>query len=234
MASKRLDQYKGVLSPKELANGMSIAMRNAERLCDDASLLLENRRFASAAALAVLAIEEAGKLSILRRLATATTDAMIASCWREYRSHTHKNRIGGVGDLFAKGGRKLDDFAALFVDDAEYPHLMDQLKQVALYSDCLGSARWSEPSTVVGEELAKQIVQTARIVTQFRPITETEIELWIKHIGPVSGQHPEWAKHALENWYEDMQKHGLMPEGDNTMRRFIREGLRAAPQEPDE
>jgi hypothetical protein len=31
---------------------------------------------------------------------------------------------------------------------------------------------------------------------------------------------------ALANWYEDMQSHGLAPEGENKMRKFVLEGFR--------
>jgi hypothetical protein len=44
-----------------------------------------------------------------------------------------------------KGARKLDDFASLVVDDAQRAALLDQVKQIALYTDCLGNRNWSNP-----------------------------------------------------------------------------------------
>ena len=61
MVKKSLDQYKGRLLPEQIAEGMNAAVRNATSLVDDANLLLERKRFPSAVALAILAIEEAGK-----------------------------------------------------------------------------------------------------------------------------------------------------------------------------
>ena len=66
--SKGLDSYSGRLTASEIAAGMNAARRNAQRLCSDASLLLEQERYPSAAALAVLSIEEAGKTSTLQAL----------------------------------------------------------------------------------------------------------------------------------------------------------------------
>ena len=45
---------------------MNAARRNARRLAEDAKLLLEAGRYPTATALAVLSIEESGKMSILR------------------------------------------------------------------------------------------------------------------------------------------------------------------------
>ena len=74
MAADRLDQYRGTLSPQQIADGMNAAERNAARLLNDAELLLREERHPSATAMAILAIEEAGKNTILRQLSTAKDD----------------------------------------------------------------------------------------------------------------------------------------------------------------
>lgn len=63
---KKLDVYRGKLSAAEIAKGMTVARRNARRLAGDAATLLAASRFPTAASLAVLAIEEAGKASMPR------------------------------------------------------------------------------------------------------------------------------------------------------------------------
>jgi AbiV family abortive infection protein len=225
MSTKKLDQYQGWLTPAQVAEGINAASRNARRLADDAVLLLDNRRFPSAASLAVLSIEEAGKASILRHLSVARSDKEVSNCWREYRSHTRKNVMGGLLEMFARGARKLDDFIGLFSKDAEHPYLLDQLKQLGFYTDCLGVAHWSEPEAVIDEGLARQLVRTAEVLAKSKETSPTEIELWVKHLAPVWNQDPGWMRKALENWYEDMQRHGLAPEGGNAMREFVRAGV---------
>lgn len=69
MTSGHLPQYKSKLSAAEIAAGINAASTNANRLADDAELLLENDRYPSALSLAILSIEESGKVSILRTLA---------------------------------------------------------------------------------------------------------------------------------------------------------------------
>jgi AbiV family abortive infection protein len=135
----KLNQYQGRLTPPQIAEGIIAATRNARRLADDAVLLLNNCRFASAASLAILYIEESGKTSILRQLSVAKSGLELSKCWRDYRSHIRKNALGSLFDLFARGARKLDEFRDLFSGNAEHPYLLDQLKQIGFYTDCLGA-----------------------------------------------------------------------------------------------
>jgi len=71
MATKKLDQYKGALSTSEITKGINAAIQNAIRLAEDAELLLGNKRYPSATSLAILSIEESGKVTILRGLSVA-------------------------------------------------------------------------------------------------------------------------------------------------------------------
>jgi AbiV family abortive infection protein len=63
--------YSGPLDALKVAEGINAANRNAQRLATDARILLDVKRYPTAAALAALSIEEGGKSSILRGLALA-------------------------------------------------------------------------------------------------------------------------------------------------------------------
>ncbi|HEX8998639.1 MAG TPA: AbiV family abortive infection protein [Blastocatellia bacterium] len=225
MNSKKLDQYKGKLTPSQIAEGMNSAIRNARRLLDDAEILFKANRFASSISLAILAIEEAGKSSILRGLAVARDNQELAQGWRDYRSHIKKNVSWMFIDLFRKGARKLDDFGPLFEENADHPYLLDQIKQIGFYTDCLGKAHWSNPEEVINEELTKSLIEAARVLCSGKMVTTEEIELWIKHLGPVWKSKSSIMKTALADWYSEMQARGLAAEGTNQMSKFINEGL---------
>lgn len=225
MLKKRLAQYRGKLDPGQIAEGMNAARENAKRLVDAASLLLKQGDYALAASLSALSIEESGKLTILRSLALARNDKEVVECWREYRSHTKKNVMWPFLELFAKGARCLSEFAPLFDKEAEHPFLLDQVKQLGFYTDCLGKAHWSVPKAVIDEELAKILVNTARILAKGRTITRAEIDLWVKHIGPVWKGPKELMEHGLVQWYKEMQTQGLAEKGLNAMEEFILRGL---------
>jgi len=204
---------------------MNAAIENARRLAGAASLLLEHCDYALAASLAALSIEEAGKLTILRSLAVARDDQEVLECWREYRSHTKKNVMWPFMDLLAKGARRLDDFAPLFDPDGGHPFLLDQVKQIGFYSDCLGQAHWSIPGSAIDEDLAKMLVATAHILTESQTVTPTEIDLWIKHMGPVWKASKEQMQSAIVKWYEAMQAQALMEKGPNAMEDFVLRGV---------
>jgi AbiV family abortive infection protein len=225
MGAKRLDQYTGALNPEQVAAGMNAALRNAARLVDDAELLLANNRFASATALAILSIEESGKMGVLRMLASATSPEQVKRLWKDYRSHTKKNVMAAFFDLVQQGARRLEEFHPLFDPTADHAHVVDQVKQVALYSDCLGKAHWSEPHRVIDEPLARSTVRIARLLSKEDEVTTREIELWLTHVAPHLYGNFELAKRGLEAWYTEMQQHGLVAAGPNAMEQFVNQGL---------
>jgi AbiV family abortive infection protein len=164
---------------------MNAAIANARRLVDDAERLLQAGSFPTAASLAALSIEEAGKVSLLRGLALASTDAEAADEWRSYRSHTKKNAAWLLPSLVASGARTLEDLRSLFDGASDHPYLLDQMKQLGFYTDCLGEAHWSKPEEVVDESLARMLVRFARHLARERVFTPEEIELWVQYMGPV-------------------------------------------------
>lgn len=222
---KKLNAYRGKLSAAEIAKGITVAGCNARRLADDAATLLAAGSFPTAASLAALAIEESGKASILRALALARNDAEIKDEWKAYRSHTCKNTKWLLPALAASGARKLDDLRPLFDQDSDHPFLLDQLKQLGFYTDCLGNGHWAVPTEVIDQDLAQMLVNVANVMTKHKDVPEKEIELWIEHVGPVWKKDLEWMKKALANWYAAMQAAGLAPEGENKIGQFIHDGI---------
>jgi len=222
---KKLEQYKGTLTPSQITDGMNAAIRNARRLADDAELLLKNRRYPTAASVATLSIEESGKLMILRHLAGAKTPNEIKDRWREYRSHTKKNVMWLFSQFVSEGASKLKDFANLFDENSEHPYLLDQVKQIGFYTDCLGKAHWSEPEKVIDEKLAVLLVNIAKIFANDKEVTETEIMLWIQHVSPYLDKSAADAEIGLKKWYEEMQYLGLKAAGENKMTKFIDDGI---------
>lgn len=222
---KKLDQYYGRLGPQDIAAGMNAARKNAQRLAHDAKILFDNGRYPGAVALATLAIEETGKISILREMSTTENDAERQKIWKRYRSHTAKNTMWIIPQLFESGARQLDDFKPLFEEGSEHPYLLDQIKQISFYTDCLGKKNWSFPDDVIDINLTNMILHAANILSKGNEITIREIEIWIKHMKPVRNAGMNWRKKALANWYAEMQAEGLAPDGENTMETFIFEGL---------
>lgn len=216
-----LDQYRGLLEPEEVAEGINAARESAERLASDARLLFEKDKFPSATALAALSIEEAGKIPILRSLALARDESEAEDEWQRYRWHTEKNVAWRLPDLVADGATSLDDFRPLFDDKSDHPQLLNHVKQIALYSDCLGDRHWSIPSEVIEEGLARGIVKIAELLIPSREVQAEEIKLWVKHLSPVWHTTDGAMKSALIAWETECVDRGIIPDDDAGMREFV-------------
>ena len=215
-----LKQYRGRLSNRQIAEGMTAAAENSRRLVSDAVLLLEAKRWPTIAALAILSIEEAGKSGILRSMSVARSDKELISLWKDFRSHRVKNAHGALLEFVAQGARKLFDFAGMFSGLAEHPAVLDAVKQIGLYVDSYAeSGHWSCPDNVIDEALARSLVQTATLLSARGGTTEREIELWIKHMGPA------WMtsdmKYALILWQQAMYEEGLAANTGSAMADFV-------------
>jgi hypothetical protein len=132
-------------------------------------------------------------------------------------------------DLHAAGARRLKDFRPLFIEGAEHPFLLDQLKQLSIYTDCLGRAHWSMPVEVIDEKLARRLVAIAAFHVASRTVhTEHEIDLWIRRFTGVDRAEFAAMKAALVGWYSDMQASGLKPGGENKIETFVTVGVTPA------
>lgn len=199
---------------------MNAAARNARRLASDATILLDAGRFPTAASLAALAIEEAGKVSILRGLAVVRDEKKLRGAWRDYRSHRAKNGAWILPALAAAGTRRLDQLRPVVERNGDHNSLLDSVKLLGLYTDCYGEERnWSEPANVIGEELARQLVRTAEIMAPKREVTIRELELWAEHLGPawMTDEMP----HALLRWHAAMVREGLTDTSIEEMEAFV-------------
>ncbi len=215
-----LPEYRGSLDPARVAEGMNAANRNARRLVADAKLLLEAERYPSAAALAALAIEESGKVSILRALAIAKLPEDLRAEWRRYRDHRSKNGAWILPSLAARGAHQLHHLGETVERDAEHTAILNSLKQVGLYTDCYGSnAHWSEPNQIIDSDLAHTLVGVAELLSKEKIVTPREIELWVQHLSPVwnTSEMP----YALLRWAAAMHQEGLSDAAPEEFARFV-------------
>ena len=207
--------HNGELSPQDIAAGMNAASRNALRLLDDAQFLAEKGRYPTACSLAILAIEEAGKMPLLRLIATARNQTELKKAWHGYRSHQTKNTMWIVGKLVADGARTLTEFGGLFDPESDHPALLDALKQLGFYTDCYKEGFWSEPVEIIGETLTETILSIAKILCRGQEISIREVELWVRHVG--NNQTPS----ALIAFFAAMEEEGFADKRIDDIRKFV-------------
>jgi len=209
MADRKLKQYRSFLTTEQIAAGMTCAKRNAKRIAEDAQLLFDAERYPSALSLAILSLEESGKLIVLRKMATVTTEQECLDLWRDYRRHTAKHTLTLMPERISKGARRLIEFKECVDDSAQgEKETYDALKQLGFYTDCLGDAHWSIPTEVIDGKLAEMLVRFAASTSlQERETTPREIELWVMHM------QTGLTRPNLISWAKAMVAEGLQPEG---------------------
>lgn len=201
---------------------MNIACRNARRLADDAKLLLDAGRYPTAASIAALSIEESGKVSVLRGLASAPNKEVRRREWKDYRNHRSKNAAWILPDLVTQGARDLDSLRLAADPSSEHTAVLNQVKQIGFYTDCWGDAHWSDPEAVIDENVSRSLVGIAELLAKSRVVTVKEVELWIKHMRPVYGAPLDEMKTALLDWYSEMRENNLWEDGDISVEAFVR------------
>jgi AbiV family abortive infection protein len=207
------NRYPGPLTPAQAAAGIDAAMGTARGLLRDAELLLENERWQRATALAILAIEEIGKVEILRSILLARDADELETEWRAYRSHTKKN-VGWIFlDLIRKGARKLEEFGPIYDTRSGHGKFLDAVKQECFYSNVTDEGEWFSPEQRIKPELAKTVFTIARILVQEGPspmTSEAELTLWVKHLSPVWKGPMLEMKKALAACYAEAEAKGVL------------------------
>jgi AbiV family abortive infection protein len=217
----RLPQHRSQLTAEEIAEGMTRALKNAARLAEDAASLLESDRVPSAVAVAILSIEESGKVSILRQMAIAEDDKEWQQLWKAYRSHTKKNILWVFGELGQKGARKLDELRPLVDPDSDHPDILDQMKQLCIYTDCFTKSKWSSPDEVDVGGLAPYLVKMAQILGKPKAVSPDEIRLWQKHLLPMKRAPMAAQKQAVAAWFHEMKLLGLSDASPEDVDNFL-------------
>lgn len=131
----KLDPYHGVLNPFQIADGINAVKANGARLFKDAKTLYDGKRYPTASSLAILAIEEFGKVPILRRMALATSPDEWKTCWIDFSNHLTKAQGWTVPFLVKTSAETTDEKYRVFRERQD-PHLLNSLKQIGIYVGC--------------------------------------------------------------------------------------------------
>ena len=209
-------QYKNKLTAEQTSFGIGAAIDNAKSLLQDAILLFDNGRYERAAALAILAIEETGKLAILRTIFLEDDVIVIKKEWQNYRRHTQKNLAWILSDLVKKGARNLKDLNPIFDEKSDHGSILEDLKQLALYSDCFSSCKWSIPSESITKEISKLLLETAKglvLKGNSAMTTTAELEIYYKHLKPVWKTDSKSMNEALVKCCNEAEDKGLIEKG---------------------
>jgi AbiV family abortive infection protein len=208
-------QYNQKLTLKKAAEGIQIAIENSKSLLADANLLYENGRYERATAIAILAIEENGKGKIIREILMEEEQKKLKVKWQEYRQHRQKNNTWIVPELISKGVRHLSEMQQIFDDKSPHRQELDDLKQMAFYTEAFSKCEWSNPKNLITKEIAEHIISIATFSIKHQNIfiSEKELEIWYKHMKPVWGDTGNAMKMAVINCIKEAEDLDYIPKG---------------------
>lgn len=181
MKNKYCQQYKGPLTLRQITEGVNLAIRNSYRLLRSAELLFENKDYAGALALAILALEENGKYPILISMLNKTSD--VETDWKRFRSHKAKtkklNALLAVQKLLPHGELTADNIKLDMDKTDEIKDMFDVLKQKGLYVDCIANGRWQYPQELFDNPIfVGAIMATVKECMWGSLFSEEEIVSW--------------------------------------------------------
>lgn len=205
-------QYHQSLTPEKAAEGIQIIIENAQSLLSDAELLYKNERYERTVTLSVLAIEEIGKIPILRSILLEDGQKELSKAWKNFRTHTEKNWGLYFSDYIKGGADNIDDLKLMFIDD-ESKSRVENIKQLSIYTDYFKKNKWSSPANVVNQKLAKTILDNAKIFVNKRNSflsSEEGLKLWIKHLKPVWKTKMALMKKAMIEFYKEAKDLDLL------------------------
>ncbi len=129
-----LEQFKGKLTDEQVATGAHFCFMNAKELFEEANILKEHGKYARALSLAILSLEELGKVIILPSVLSINKndDSAWAKFWKDFRNHKGKQYAWAwYSQLLEKLGK--DDLKDRLMPGME--PMIDKIKQLGLYVD---------------------------------------------------------------------------------------------------
>ncbi len=150
-------KYEGPLTHTMILKGFQNCIQNAQELCEEAELLLNNKRYARAYALTLICFEEIGKLLVLLGGAYhgPRDKALWRKFWKRFRSHALKRtRVSLMEMLSLSSVTPEQTFREM-----KFEPETEGLKQSALYVD-YRDGDITRPSELWGES-SRSLVETA-------------------------------------------------------------------------
>jgi len=152
-----------ILRIKDIMKGCSMALKNAEALIIDASILLRKKRYARAFFLGSLALEENGKYIMLCSMIVQILkkDVDWKKFWIRYRNHKAKIRNAWMlyYGLFKKNKytKEIDKFMDYYFLNVIN---QDEMKMKSLYSD-FSKKTFVKPADIINYKLASDKIKFA-------------------------------------------------------------------------
>jgi AbiV family abortive infection protein len=208
-------EHRGRLTPAQAAEGINHLRDNSFRLMADAAFMFMANRYSTCVLLSVLAIEEAGKRTILQEITVARSTERRKELWSEWRNHSPKVSAA-LSHLTIYHVRTIVDrktFEELSrAIKKQLPQDITRQKELATYVHCLPRVQWSVPSEHNSKTSAIELLAAALAICRLPKVTETEVRLWAKHIVSARGTTFARMRKAFISYHTALVEAGLSVE----------------------
>ena len=152
------EKYEGKLSLEEISKGIKFCLENATALLIDAEILFRAKRYPRSLSLLLTAIQEVGKVTILKKMIMISIDDTKSwkKLWSEFKSHPNKDLFGYSNKISINFSTQPGEaFWHQLLYKKNYASAKEKIRQLSLYSDYISyEKRWWSP-----EEITEEIVQ---------------------------------------------------------------------------
>lgn len=166
---------------EQIAAAINATRRNGRALVEESRILFAAGRYARAGALAILSIEEAGKINVLRCVAVARSAEERENFAKDLTSHREKNSHWIIGALRQNAPFPMLVLSALEGKDGGHSKYLDKLKQATLYTDIIKDGSCREPKDVMNGALAEELINCAEELLPDVVTAPQELELLRNH-----------------------------------------------------
>lgn len=156
-----------IISLAMVNSGIDLMIKNATRLYSDAELLYNHKRFPTSCSLAVLSIEELGRIFVCLKAAKTDPENKeeMKAVQKALSGHIEKQSIVQMLEAFrSKDGEIEKAYVAL--NKIEESHGINNIKQWGFYVDP-GNGIWLTPNDRVNEDHTRCLLNCASALISF-------------------------------------------------------------------
>ncbi|GAA0527908.1 AbiV family abortive infection protein [Chitinophaga japonensis] len=210
-----IETYSGVVTPEMAEIGIKLSIENAFSLLSESRLLLNNSYYPRAIALAILAIEEKGKIEMIKQL--LLYKQKVASAWQNFRDHKHKNANWKFPLLKEKGINNIELLSK--VTDPKGPAALelDRIKQLCFYTDAArmkgnkSKWNWLQPTDIFTKDYATTLLMIAENFVKDDGIdwTSEALSIYKDYFTPKDGEEQVTVQKFI-SFYKDLENRSLI------------------------
>jgi AbiV family abortive infection protein len=194
--------FTGPLSVTSAIKGAQLLQENAARLTEDAKLLLQAKRYPSAAMMAVMALNELSRIFHPLILASLRTPKQLVAGWKQFRS----NRHDFAWSIFQ---RRIDWLVAGAMSDQEVNDMLSFISALGSGAEYIAPGLWIDPNELITAELAASIVGTAELFCK-KTVKPRSMEIWMETVGSLPRNAT--IEVALKKYQAMLESEGLAQE----------------------